>query len=188
MPVASPPALPLNQTRGHIINIVGWVGAIIATSFVALRIYCRRWITHSMGWDDAIIALAAILNIITVALGSVSVAYGNGRHIYYLSHENLVNALYYSVIARPIGIAAYCLPKLSVVILLIGLMGPEKRKRSVWFLYSVIAILFATSALASILLFAQCDPPNHLWHPFSAAKCWPDYVLDNTTYVAGCKS
>lgn len=93
--------------------------------------------------------------------------------------------LYYSAILRPIGITAYCLPKLSVVILLIGLMGPVRR--GVWFLWLVIAILFITSALSFILLFAQCNPPDHLWHPFDEAECFPDYILDAVTYVAGCE-
>lgn len=187
MPPPPPSTLPPDESRGHILNIVGWVGAAIATLFVALRVYSRKWITHSAGWDDAIIVFAAILNLATVTLGSVAVSYGNGRHIYYLSNEDVLNALYYSVIVQPIGIAAYCLPKLSVVILIVSLVGTQERKRSIWFLYSVIAILFITSALASILLFAQCTPPNHLWHPFSVAECWPAYVEDNVTYVGGCE-
>ncbi|KAF2728582.1 hypothetical protein EJ04DRAFT_395717, partial [Polyplosphaeria fusca] len=174
-----------NESRGYIINIVGWIGAAIATAFVALRIFSRKWLTNSAGWDDAIIVAAAILNIVTIALGSVSIHYGNGGHVVYMTKDQVEKTLFYSALLRPTGITAYCLPKLSVVMLIIGLMGPQKRRRDVWALYAVIIVLFITSALSFILLFAQCNPPSHLWQPFLPAECFPDSVLDVVTYIAG---
>lgn len=178
-------SLPPDESRGCIINIVGWVGAAISILCVVLRIYSRLFITRSPGWDDAILVFAAVFKIINTALNTVSVSYGIGRHVYYLSDDDIVNTLYYESILRPIGIAAIFLPKLAVVILIIRLMGTAKR--GVWFLYSVIGILFITFALAIILFFAQCNPADHLWHPFSPADCFPSYVIDGSAYVAACE-
>lgn len=178
--------LPPDESRGHIINIIAWVGATLATCFVALRICSRVFILRSPGWDDFIIVIAALLNLVTMSLSTVAVSHGLGRHIYYLSQEQIMHTLYYATILQPIGIAAYCLPKLAVVILIISLMGTTKR--GVFALYSVIAILFITSALCAVMLFAQCNPPNHLWHPWESAKCLPSYVLKNVTYTGGGKS
>lgn len=177
---------PPNESRGYIVDIIAWVGAALATFFVALRICSKVFILRSPGWDDLIIVIAALLNIVTMSLSTVAVSHGLGRHIYYLSQEQIMHTLYYSTILQPIGIAAYCLPKLAVVILIISLI--DTTKRGVFALYSVIAILFVTSALFAIMLFAQCNPPNHLWHPWEPAKCLPSYVLKNVTYVGGCKS
>jgi hypothetical protein len=177
--------LPPDESRGYIINIVAWTGVALSTPFILLRVCSRLFVTRSLGWSDGIIVLAGILNIISVALTSVAISYGLGRHNVHIPIENVVPTLYYGAILRPIGITAYCLPKLSVVTLLIGLMGPVRR--GVWFLWLVIAILFITSALSFILLFAQCNPPDHLWHPFDEAECFPDYILDAVTYAAGCE-
>ncbi|KAK2603347.1 hypothetical protein N8I77_009811 [Diaporthe amygdali] len=182
MSSASVQALPPDERKGDIINIVGWVGAAISILCVVLRIYSRLFITRSPGWDDAILVFAAVFKIINTALNTVSVSYGIGRHVYYLSDDDIVDTLYYESILRPIGIAAIFLPKLAVVILIIRLMGTAKR--GVWCLYSVIGILFITFALAIILFFAQCSPADHLWHPFSPADCFPSYVIDGSAYVA----
>lgn len=177
--------LPPNESRGYIINIIAWVGAALATCFVALRICSRIFILRSPGWDDFIIVIAALLNIITISLSTVAVSHGLGRHIYYLSQEQIMHTLYYSTILQPIGIAAYCLPKLAVVILIISLMGTTKR--GIFALYFIIAILFVTSALSAIMLFARCNPSNQLWHPWKPAKCLPNYVFENVSYMGGCK-
>jgi hypothetical protein len=182
-PVSGP--LPTNESRGPIINIVGWVGVATCIVFMLLRLYSRRFVTRTLDWTDGIIVVAVLLNMIGVALTSVAISYGLGRHTVYIPLENVSPALYYGAIVRPVSITAYCLPKMSVVMLVISLMGT--RKRGVWFLWTVIAILFVTSALAWIFYYAQCDPPNHLWHPLESADCYPDKVLDSITYTAGCE-
>ncbi|KAI0400708.1 hypothetical protein F4802DRAFT_583700 [Xylaria palmicola] len=183
MESTSPLILPRDESRGYIINIVGWTGTAISTVFVLLRLYSRLFVIRSLWWDDAIIVLSAVLNIIATALGSVSIHYGIGRHMHYIPPDDISPTLYYSALAQPIGIAAYCFPKLAVIMFIVRLMGTAKR--GVWFLYAVIAILFIVSTVAFVLLFLQCNPPDHLWHPFSPANCLPPYVLVNATYVAG---
>jgi len=181
----SPPGfvLPPDESRGSIINIVSWTGASLCTIFVALRIYTRIRITQSAGWDDILIVVGAILNILTVALTSVAIHYGLGRHIYFLTPDEITNSLKFSAIIQPLGVSSYCIPKFAVAVLIIRLLGLEKR--GAYFLYSVIVILFITSGLPVIYLFAQCDPPDHFWHPMLPANCSPPYVLLRMTYVAG---
>ncbi|KAF2874398.1 hypothetical protein BDV95DRAFT_331647 [Massariosphaeria phaeospora] len=177
-------SIPPNESRGYIINIVGWVGAAIATIFVFLRLYSRYFVTQSLGWSDAIIVVAMILNIVTVSLGTVAISYGFGRHFVHIPPENITPTLYYGTVVQPIGIAAYCLPKLSVAILIVGLMGGTHR-RGVWFLWFVIVILFLTFCLSFIMLFTQCDPFDHLWHPLEPADCVAPNVLNAIAYVIG---
>jgi hypothetical protein len=186
--MASPPPvnLPPDESRGGIINIVTWVGTAISTIFVVLRIYVRVWVTHSPGWDDALIVVAAMFRITGSIVCGVAIHYGIGRHVYYLTPTQLTKTLYYSAIMQPITIIAYCLPKLAVVVLITRLAGPSVWKRGVYFLYGVIAVLFITSALCFIYLFAQCDPPNHFWHPLEPAHCSSPHVLEYITYVGGC--
>ncbi|KAI1110062.1 hypothetical protein F5Y14DRAFT_444229 [Nemania sp. NC0429] len=183
MASTSPLTIPPDESRGYIIKIVAWTGTAISTLLVLLRLYSRLFIIRSFWWDDAIIVFSAVLNIVSTALGTVSIHYGIGRHIHYLSEDEILKTLYYFPVSQPIGIAAYCFPKLAVMMFIVRVMGPAKR--GVWFLYTVIAIMFITSTLVFILLFVQCSPPSHLWDPSSPAECLPSYVLTNATYVAG---
>lgn len=182
--MASPPPAELSpdENKGYIINIISWIGVVISSLFVVLRLYSRAFIIRSLGWDDAIMVFAAILHIITVVLSTIAVSYGVGRHVYYLSNDDMTNSLYYVFILRPIGISAYCLPKLAVVILIIKLMATKKR--GAWFLYSVIAILFITSAISFI---PPCDPADHFWHPSEPADCWPNPIWASTTFLSAGK-
>ncbi|CAI6334213.1 unnamed protein product [Periconia digitata] len=182
-PPLPPGPLPPDVSRGPAINIVGWVGASICTVFVLLRLYSRHFITRTLGWSDAIIVFAQVLNIIATALATVSVHYGTGRHAVHIPLENIEPALFYGAIVRPFSITSYILPKLSVALLIISLMGTQKT--GVWFLWSVIVVLFITSILSFIMLFAQCNPPDHIWKPMEPAMCYPTIVLDSITYVAG---
>jgi hypothetical protein len=166
-------------------NIVGWVGVATCIIFMLLRLYSRKFVTRTLDWSDGIIVFAVLLYTIAAVFLSISISYGFGKHAVHIPLENVAPTLYYSAIAQPLGIGAYCLPKMSVVMLIISLMGT--RKRGVWFLWTVIVILFVTSATTAIFRFAQCNPPNHLWHPFEPANCYPDKVLDIISYIAVCE-
>lgn len=175
--------LPPDESRGYILNIVCWIGVSISTIFVILRLYSRKFLTHTLDWSDSLIIVAQILQIASTSLASVAISYGVGRHLVYIPPEDIQPVLYYSNILQPVGIPAFCLPKISVAILIVSLMGPEKR--GAWFLYATTAIVFLTSTLSAIMLFAQCNPPNHAWHPLEPAKCLPGSILVTIGYVAG---
>jgi hypothetical protein len=185
VPPPVPPSgpLPPNESRGYIINIVCWTGAAITTIFVLLRLWSRKFLTRTLDWSDAIIVVSQILQIASIALASIAISYGVGRHVVHIRPENITPALYYTNILQPVAIAAFCLPKFSVAILIVSLMGPEKK--GAWFLYFNTTTVFVLNALSGIMLFAQCDPPNHPWHPFEPAECYPPIVLLSIGYAGG---
>ncbi|PVH93146.1 hypothetical protein DM02DRAFT_542184 [Periconia macrospinosa] len=178
--------LPPDESRGPTLNIVCWLGAGISTTTVLLRLYSRRYLTRNLDWSDALIVIAAILHIASTALSSVAISYGAGRHLIYIPPENITPVLYYSTILQPVGIPAFCIPKLSVVLFIVKLMGVEQK--GAWLLWGSIGILFACHILSPVMLFAQCNPPDHLWHTMEPAKCLPSEVLHTITYVGGAWS
>lgn len=127
-----------------------------------------------------------MFSIATCCLTSVAVSYGMGRHIDFISPQQASKVLFYTAILQPVGITAFCLPKLSIVIFIRRLAGPQMR--GLYFLYSIIVILFISSALCFIMVFAQCDPPSHFWHPTDSGKCLSPLVLQDITIFAGGKS
>ncbi|KAI0509203.1 hypothetical protein F5B22DRAFT_658654 [Xylaria bambusicola] len=178
--------LPPDTNRGYIINILIWVGGGISTICVILRIYSRIYIIQRPGWDDAIVVCATLLNVSTRALTSVTVAHGLGRHIYYLSSDDIYVITYYNPILETLGIIAYCLPKLAIVILIKKLMGTVMR--GIWFLYGVIVVLFVTTAVSIVIVFLECNPPGQTIHPFSSTRCIPIHVFDIVNTLASAWS
>ncbi|CAD6593192.1 MAG: hypothetical protein ASARMPREDX12_009040 [Alectoria sarmentosa] len=170
-------SLPPDESRGPAILVISWLCVAVAIFFVACRVYTRFRITHNAALDDALLAISVVLFIITIALNSASIRSGLGRHIVYLQPEQISYTLYLSAILQPIGIFAIFLPKLAVVVLIVKLMGPKKHGIS--FLYFIVTILAIGSALSSIFVFAQCDPPSHFWNPTEPAHCWSPNVLRN---------
>ncbi|KAI1736359.1 hypothetical protein F4680DRAFT_432623 [Xylaria scruposa] len=184
--IKQPSEPPPDISRGYIINIIAWVGAGISTTCVLLRIYSRLFIIRHPGWDDAIVGFTALLNISARALVSVSVAHGLGRHIYYLSDDDTYIIIHYNPILETLGIIAYCLPKLAIVILIRKLMGTAKR--GIWFLYGVITVLFITTALSIVIVFLECNPPGQVLHPFSSTRCVPTRAYDIVNTLASAWS
>ncbi|CAI6340702.1 unnamed protein product [Periconia digitata] len=178
-------ALPPDENRGPTLNIVCWLGVAISTTFALLRLYSRKYVTHTLNWSDAIIGVAVLLHITSVSLSSVAISYGTGRHLAHIPPENITPTLFYTIILQPIGITAFLLPKWSVAMLIVSLMGVEKK--GAWLLWTTIIILFATNVLSFIMTFAQCNPPNVAWHPerIEEADCLPPHVTVYISYVGG---
>jgi len=174
---------PPDVSRGAGINSVAWIGFAVTLLFVVVRVFSRVALLRQPGWDDAIIVFSTSLNLIFCALSSAAVSQGLGRHLFYVAPEAASKILYYAAILQPLGIAAYTLPKLAVAILLVHLMGPKKTGR--WFLYGICVVLYISSALSAIFIFAQCDPPSHFWNPTQPAKCMSPLVLQRITLFAG---
>ncbi|KAI1130640.1 hypothetical protein F5Y10DRAFT_111672 [Nemania abortiva] len=180
--------LPPDVNRGYIINIISWLGASISTICVVLRLYSRIFVIRRPGWDDAIVGFAALLNIPTRVLISIAIAHGLGRHVYYLSGEDLHIILFYNPILETLGIAAFCLPKLAVVILIRMLMGTTA-KRGIWFLYFIIAVLFMMVVPVIVIIFLECNPPGRVLHPFSSStRCVPTRYYDVVNTLCGAWS
>ncbi|KAI0964810.1 hypothetical protein F4678DRAFT_477082 [Xylaria arbuscula] len=151
--------LPPDTSRGYIINILVWFGCGISTICVVLRVYSRTYIIRRPGWDDAIVIFATLLNTSTRAL-----------------IDDIHFITYYNPILETLGIFAFCLPKLAVVILIKKLMGTATR--GIWFLYGVIAVLFIMAPVCLTIVFLECNSRGQTIHPFSSTRCIPTHVFD----------
>jgi hypothetical protein len=178
--------LPPDEDRGNIINIVMWVGVSISTLAVIIRAYTRARVTHTMGWEDALLIASVVLNITASVLVSVAITLGLGRHIYYIT-DDFTRPLLFLNVAQPIEIAASCLPKLAVAVLIVQLMGAAAPFYGVIALYGVVAVLFVSSIPNFILLFAQCDTHDGPWHISPADQCLRVFLPWSFWYFAACE-
>ena len=126
--------------------------------------------------------LLQILFLCTMAICTILVHNGLGRHIYYLSPEDIAQVLKWNWIVQPFGIMVLPFAKTSVSLLLLRLLGP-KTKWQKWLIYLNIALMMFIFTLASILSFVQCNPPRALWEAVPGATCWdPSIQADYATF------
>jgi hypothetical protein len=106
-----------NVNIGPSANIAGWCEATVAIVVVALRLYTQIKIVGRVGLDDylmiaalvsypsltcagftdALFKLTAMLN---TSLITHAISWGIGRHIYYLSDVQIVNAIKFEILAQ----------------------------------------------------------------------------------------
>ncbi|KAJ4414296.1 hypothetical protein N0V82_008025 [Gnomoniopsis sp. IMI 355080] len=173
--------------KGPLLLGVWWAEVGVATLFVAMRFY-TRFTMRSIGADDWTILLTLVMFMATMALCSVLVHYGLGRHITTLPVQEQAKFAKWSWIVQPFGIMTLVPGKISVVLLLQRLMPPNTRWWRV-FLWVNMAILTIVMVVASIISFAQCDPPRALWEQVPNAKCWdPNLQADWATFGSAYSS
>ncbi|KAI0411485.1 hypothetical protein F5X98DRAFT_383581 [Xylaria grammica] len=168
--------------RGYTLDVVLWVIGGLSTLLVILRAYTRFVVIKAPVWDDAIVVVSALTNLVGRALVSVSIAYGVGRRAVYLSPEDLHQAAYYTLINPVFGVVAAWLPKLAVAMLIISLSGPLRR--GVWVLYPVLVVSTVPALLGTIFNFTQCFEPGSKMHFFSPPACVAPRVWSVTAIVA----
>lgn len=106
------------------------------------------------------------------------VANGGGRHVYYLSNDEILRAAMWSYISQVPIVIVFGTAKASVALLILRFVG----HMSVW--RRTILIFIMVSAMIINLLvipltFAQCNPSRALWDKtITGATCWkPNVVL-----------
>ncbi|KAF5724170.1 integral membrane protein [Fusarium mundagurra] len=90
--------------------------SILSTITVALRLYVRYNVLHSLGWDDRVMAAAQILTLAAAVAIGLENMYGLGHHTWEQSKENYVaymKAFYASVVVYNV---AMCLVKIGILL------------------------------------------------------------------------
>ncbi|GKT40414.1 uncharacterized protein ColSpa_00595 [Colletotrichum spaethianum] len=158
---------------------------------VGLRIYCRGWITRSLGVDDKLMIGLMVYSelawklIFTVYLITQiqGVRYGTGRHKIDLSPEHNRDALMYWYICELLYIISTCLLKISVGYFLLRV---SIRRTHIWILRILIlgTVLFGTTYFFMVMF--QCRPIQTFWEqsPRVEGKCFSKRVVLIMTYTA----
>lgn len=127
-----------------------------------------------------------LIVLVHLCLLTYTTTLGLGKHQITLPLHQVPKAIKWIFINAPWGIMGVAIPKLAVVIFLGRIVGPSKRKQ-ICALYFVVTTLIILSFVAAVLSFAQCDPPNHAWHPTEEAECWDPNIVANYSLFVGCE-
>ena len=143
--------------------------AIIA---VFLRFLARIINKTSVEADDYTVLLGLLCAIGSLAVQSVSIAHGLGKH-QILSTGIIVSARY--VLASIIlYIASMAATKISILLLYRRIFPNKKWHYAFW---AVGLFIFAYSVAFGFVVLFPCRPVSGAWNPFIKAKCYDTNVL-----------
>ncbi|KAK0648212.1 hypothetical protein B0T16DRAFT_113643 [Cercophora newfieldiana] len=177
-PTDTPPAGG-DVDRGPVILAVTIVTTVLALIVVALRIWVRLKIVKNVGWDDYTIIGASFLAILVMIFEIISVAYGLGRHMYYLPHQDIIEASKWSRVTIPPNLAACALARISLCLFFMRIV--DRRRGYKAFLWTLIILNVLVNIMSIIRMFASCRPLEKLWDHSVEGECWPS----STAFITG---
>lgn len=118
-------------------------------------------------------------------LATRSVNWGFGKHVYYLSREQVLQAIKYQYMAQPFAYMALVFGRVSFAVSLLMIMATNKLRR--WILYGLIIGQFLINIIFVFLGLGQCSPPAKYWNRKMPGSCMSPKVIVAAGYVQGCK-
>lgn len=118
-------------------------------------------------------------------LATRSVNWGFGKHIYYLSREQVSQAIKYQYMAQPFAYMALVFGRVSFAVSLLMIIATNKLRR--WILYGLIIGQLLINIIFICLGLGQCSPPAKYWNPSIPGSCMSPRVIVAAGYVQGCK-
>lgn len=104
------------------------------------------------------------------------VANGGGRHVYYLTNDQILKAAMWSYISQIPIVIVFGTAKASVALLTLRFIGPTSFWRRIILIFIMVSALIV-NFLVIPMTFAQCRPSRALWDTsIEGATCWPAYV------------
>ncbi|MCJ1390204.1 hypothetical protein MMC18_003062 [Xylographa bjoerkii] len=146
---------------------------VLATVVVSLRMLTKIWIVKRVGWDDWTILLAFLGHPIGCALVITQIAYGFGRHKYYLTDHQFLEFEKYAYGEWLQTFATLMFTKVSICLFLLRIPVSKVFIRP---LQAMVVILVVSNLILSLLWIFQCLP--------DLAEAWntelPGYCLDKS--------
>lgn len=119
-----------------------------------------------------------------MALISIAVSWGFGRHLTSLDPTRSIQALKYDYIQQPFHVMSSCFGRISFAFFLVEIVQKFIVRRR--FLYSLMALQFAINGSTAIIIMVQCRPIEALWNHKVEGDCLNPQVQEYYSYFQGC--
>lgn len=97
---------------------------------------------------------------------------GLGRHIYYLSLEQIVAFGLYFHVVEVLYVMSTAVVKVSACLFLLRIMARGTSKLLRYSLHGLMAILMVLCIACSLVIILQCTPVESGWDPRVKGRCW----------------
>ncbi|KAL2166460.1 hypothetical protein VTG60DRAFT_2744 [Thermothelomyces hinnuleus] len=163
------PSLSPSTDLGPQINSTIWLLTALASSFLALRVYCKFLRHRGLWWDDYLLIGSWLALVADCAFISACVPLGLGRPLTHFNPSNLGSFLLFSNLAGSFSILAALWSKTSFAVTVLRISTGWIRAL-VWF---IIVTVNACLGVAIAITWAQCMPIEKVWHSYLEGTCWP---------------
>lgn len=107
--------------------------------------------------------------------------YGLGRHIYYLTSDQISQTFKWLWAAEPTNLFAVFLVRLSISLFFLRLIPPKKAY--LWIIRINIVGLVVSDVFISIYYFFACRPIRKVWEPETPGQCFGPGVDSAATWL-----
>ncbi|RAH66283.1 uncharacterized protein BO66DRAFT_422991 [Aspergillus aculeatinus CBS 121060] len=155
-------------------GIIACASITLAASAVAvvLRLISRSIMSMRLGMDDYLMLLALFFNAAFTASIFVTIHFGMGKHIVYVtSAEHLTLSI---TIAECFYILNICATKLSILTFFPRIFPQRWFRLMTW---SMSFVVIASNLSSVIATWLQCIPLRHAWDPTVPATCIDYYAV-----------
>ena len=122
---------------------------------------------------------------INMALISIAVSWGFGRHLASLDPTRSIQALKYDYIQQPFHVMSSCFGRISFALFLVEIVQKFVMRRR--FLYALMVSQFAVNGTTAIIIMVQCRPIQALWNHRVDGDCLNPRVQEYYSFFQGCK-
>ncbi|KAF3941829.1 hypothetical protein ABW19_dt0209601 [Dactylella cylindrospora] len=159
--------------RGHYLIAVEVVLFFLTAVVVLGRIYTRRWLIRSFGWDDWFIIPACIFCLALTISTCLATTAGYGIHIYEIPHHLRTVSLEYAWANMLLYCICVTLTKVSILCFYFRLVQNGPFRILTW--VTLVAVIGLGIAYALMVIF-YCVPVQAYWNPLAHpdAKCLSD--------------
>ncbi|WKT50522.1 hypothetical protein QSH57_015470 [Fusarium oxysporum f. sp. vasinfectum] len=167
---------------------ISWALYGIAFIVVCLRVFAQAKVTRRLQWGDALMIFALLSGVLSCVFLTIAYGRGFGRHFFYLTPSERVDATRMEYIHQPFGIASSTFGRVSFMVLLYKLSITAQRRQ--WFLIFMMIQTTSINIITCVTIFTQCRNVNTIWDPAGVpGKCWSPSAQEYIGYFQGsCNS
>ncbi|KAF1928617.1 uncharacterized protein M421DRAFT_420501 [Didymella exigua CBS 183.55] len=164
-------------------TIYGWTISFLVVTWFAFsfRLWVRIRVVREPGWDDVLVAVAAILNTVASISVCISIHYGLGQHMLYLGEKKLGAYFISFYIEHSIYLTETAIIKVS---LLLQYLRIFKAGRMRWLCLALLVVISLWGLAFSILGWFPCAPVRAYWNRTGNFVCYGYGFRDRESFAA----
>lgn len=125
-----------------------------------------------------------VVTVVAAAFNHLQVKYGFGRHIYYLTDDQVSQVIKWSTLAEIVNEIAVFFVKTSICLFILRMLSVTYRTVRI-IMWATIAVFFTITAVAVITLGVQCRPFQGVWDKSLHPQCISSKTLTQVTRAYG---
>ncbi|KAK0744591.1 hypothetical protein B0T21DRAFT_304227 [Apiosordaria backusii] len=173
--------------KGPTVSRTIWAFLGFATLFLALRIYCKKWRSRGLWWDDYVLILSWLMFIACAILCQLVINLGFGRYPCDIppTHHPTI-AFVGATLGSCISILTISWSKTSFAITILRLSPSGSMLRNIaWFVLISMNVLMGTQA---VVVWVKCNPVSKNWDMAAEGTCWDVHATNNYGVFCGVYS